>query len=123
MQARATSRKSPLAASRSAVLALALAATLAIPPGSALAGAKLSIDASAERSERFAERTCDRDRNCVRHGVLNCKRQTRRVVLCRIFDERKTGAQGRYECSRLIRVALDPASGRVPVTGLGRWQC
>jgi hypothetical protein len=84
---------------------------------------KLSIDAAAERSARFAERTCDRDRHCIRHGVLNCKRQSRRVVLCRVFDERKTHVQGRYECSRLIRVALDPASGRVPVTGLGRWQC
>jgi hypothetical protein len=112
-----------LVASRSVILASAVLATLALPAGSALAGSKLSIDAAAERSARFAERTCDRDRNCVRNGVLNCKRQGRRVVLCRIFDERKTRAQGRYECSRLIRVALDPASGRVPVTGLGRWQC
>jgi hypothetical protein len=112
-----------LAASRSVVFALALAAALAVPPGSALAGPKLSIDAAADRSERFAERICDRDRNCVRHGVLNCRRQSRRVALCRIFDERHTRAQGRYRCSRLIRVALDPASGRIPVTGLGRWQC
>src|SRR6478735_1485653 len=108
MQARVTSRKSPLAASRRAVFALALLATLAIGSGSALAGPKLSIGAAAERSERFAERICDRDRHCVRHGVLNCRRQSRRVALCRIFDERKTRAQGRYECSRLIRVALDP---------------
>jgi len=112
-----------LVASRSVILASAVLATLALQAGSALAGSKLSIDAAAERSARFADSTCDRDRNCVRHGVLNCKRQSRRVVLCRIFDERKTRAQGRYECSRLIRVALDPASGRVPVTGLGRWQC
>jgi hypothetical protein len=113
-----------LVACRSVVVfGLVLVATLAIQPRSALAGPKLSIDAAAERSARFAERTCDRDRNCVRHGVLNCRRQSRRVVLCRIFDERETRIQGRYECSRLIRVALDPASGRVPVTGLGRWQC
>jgi len=92
-------------------------------PGSALAGQKLSIDAAAERSARFAEQVCDRDRNCVRHGVLNCRRQSRRVVLCRVFDERDTSAQGRYDCSRLIRVALDPASGQIPVTGLGRWEC
>ena len=45
------------------------------------------------------------------------------MALCRIFDVRKTRVQGRYECSRLIRVALDPANGRVPVTGLGRWHC
>ena len=88
-----------------------------------MAAPKLSIDSATERSERFAERICDRDRNCIRHGVLNCNRQSPRVVLCRIFDERDTRVQGRYECSRLIRVALDPASGRVPVTGLGRWQC
>jgi hypothetical protein len=113
-----------LVAFRSVILASAVLATLALPPAIALAGgAKLSIDAASERSARFAERICGRDRNCVRHGVLNCKRQSRRVVLCRVFDERDTRAQGRYECSRLIRVALDPASGRVPVTGLGRWQC
>ena len=123
MRARATSRRSPLPAFRSAVVAFALVAALAIPPASALAGTKLSIHAAAERSANFAERTCDRDRNCIHHGVLNCRRQSRRVVLCRIFDERHTRAQGRYRCSRLIRVALDPASGRVPVTGLGRWQC
>jgi hypothetical protein len=101
----------------------ALLATLAIPPGTALAGPQLPIDAAAERSAEFAKSTCDRDRNCVRQGVLNCRRQSRRVVLCRIFDERKTPAQGRYKCSRLIRLALDPASRQVPVTGLGRWQC
>ena len=112
-----------MVASRSVILASAILATLALPPGSAPAGSKLSIDAASERSARFAERICDRDRNCVRHGVLNCKRQSRRVVLCRVFDERDTRAQGRYECSRLIRVALDPATGRIPVTGLGRWQC
>ena len=104
-------------------MAFALFAALAVAPASAVAGQKLATDAAAERSARFAERTCDRDRNCVRHGVLNCRRQSRRVVLCRIFDERETRTQGRYECSRLIRVALDPASGRVPVTGLGSWHC
>jgi hypothetical protein len=113
-----------LPAFRSVLLALALLGALAIPPGSALAASpKLPIDAAAERSAGFAERTCDHDRSCVRHGVLNCRRQSRRVVLCRVFDERDTSAQGRYECSRLIRLALDPATGRVPVTGLGRWQC
>ena len=110
--------------SRSGILvAFALLAVLAIPPGSAAAGLKLSVESGAERSARFAERTCARDRNCVRHGVLNCRRQSRRVVLCRIFGERRTRTQGRYVCSRLIRVALDPATGRAPVTGLGRWHC
>jgi hypothetical protein len=105
------------------LVAIALLTALAIPPGSAAAGLRLSIDAGAERSARFADRTCARDPNCVRHGVLNCRRQSRRVVLCRIFGERRTRTQGRYVCSRLIRVALDPATGRAPVTGLGRWHC
>jgi hypothetical protein len=113
-----------LVVSRSGILvAFALLTALAIPPGSAAAGLRLSIDTGAERSARFADRTCSRDPNCVRHGVLNCRRQSRRVVLCRIFGERRTRTQGRYVCSRLIRVALDPATGRVPVTGLGRWHC
>ena len=110
--------------SRSGLLvALALLAALAILPGSAAAGLKLSIDAGAERSARYADRTCARDPNCVRHGVLNCRRQSSRVVLCRIFGERKTRTQGRYVCNRLVRVALDPATGRAPITGLGRWHC
>jgi hypothetical protein len=108
--------------SLAAIVALCVA-LLVLPAASPAAGPKLPIGTAAERSARFAERTCDRDRNCVRHGVLNCRRDSRRVVLCRIFDERDTRAQGRYECSRLIRVALEPRTGRVPVTGLGRWHC
>ena len=118
------SRRWPSVASRSLTAAVALCAVaIALPVATSLAGPKLPIGTAAERSARFAERICKRDRNCVRHGVLNCRRQSRRVVICRIFDERDTRAQGRYECSRLIRVALDPASGRVPITGLGRWHC
>jgi hypothetical protein len=118
------SQRWPSVASRSVILAsLTLLAALALPAGSALAGLKLPIGTAVERSADFAQRTCHQDRNCVRHGVRNCRRQSRRVVLCRIFDERKTPVQGRYECSRLIRLSLDPQTGRVPVTGLGRWQC
>jgi len=112
-------------ASRRHIVGIALCALLTVLATSTAlaAGPKLRIDRAGERSARFAERTCDRDRNCVRHGVLNCRRQARRVVICRVFDERDTRAQGRYECSRLIRVALAPASRRVAVTGLGRWHC
>ena len=109
-------------AARPLAAGLALCAALGALAGPAMA-LRLTTDRAGDRSLDFAERTCNRDRLCVRFGVLNCKRQSRRVVLCRVFDERKTHVQGRYECSRLIRVALDPASGRVPVTGLGRWQC
>jgi hypothetical protein len=54
---------------------------------------------------------------------MNCRRQGRNIALCRIFDERKTRVQGRYTCQRLVRVALDPATRRTPVTGLGSWHC
>jgi hypothetical protein len=101
----------------------ALLGCLALAVPSALAVSKLTIPKARERSERFARRTCAHDGHCVRHGVLNCRRQGPRTVLCRIFDERATGAQGRYRCNRLIRVTLDPPSGRRPVTGIGRWHC
>ena len=78
---------------------------------------------AAQKSGLFAKRTCAHDSSCVRHGVSNCRRQSRRVVLCRIFDERDTSVQGKYRCTRLIRVSLDPATQRTPVTGLGRWNC
>jgi hypothetical protein len=112
-------------ASRRHIIGIALCALLTVlgTTTALAAGPKLRIDRAAERSAEFAERTCDRDRNCVRHGVSNCRRQSRRIVICRIFDERDTRAQGRYLCSRLIRLALDPETRFVPVTGLGRWRC
>jgi hypothetical protein len=110
-------------ASRRQILAAALCALLTLPAAALAAGPKLSVERAAARSESFAAQICEHDPNCARHGVLNCRRQSRRVVICRVFDERKTRAQGRYTCSRLIRLALDPATGRVPVTGLGPWHC
>jgi hypothetical protein len=105
-------------------MALALCATIVLlaQPAAAL-GLKLTIERAGDRSADFAARTCDRDEHCIAHGVLNCHRQGRHVVLCRIFDDRRTEVQGRYRCSRLIRLSLDPRSRRVPVTGLGHWQC
>lgn len=78
---------------------------------------------AAERAARFAGSTCEHDPHCVGDGVANCRRQAPRVVLCRIFVERKTQVQGNYRCHRLVRMALDPATRRKPVTGLGRWHC
>ncbi len=101
------------------ILALAVLATAAEP---ALA-LRLDIERAERRAADFAKRTCARDRHCVRHGVLNCRRQARRVVLCRVFDDRKTRIQGRYRCRRLVRLSLDPRTRRVPITGLGRWHC
>jgi hypothetical protein len=103
------------------VLALgAVLAALALP---ATAAVKLPIEVAAEKSFTFAKHTCAHDKNCIRYGVLNCRRQSLHVVLCRIFDERRTDAQGKYECNRLIRVALDLRTYRIPVTGLGPWHC
>jgi hypothetical protein len=102
-----------------AVLCVALA-TLTAP---AAAVVKLQIPRAAEKSGVFAMHTCAHDESCVRHGVLNCHRKTLHIVLCRIFIRRHTVVQGRYECTRLIRLSIVPRTHRVPVTGLGRWHC
>jgi hypothetical protein len=102
--------------------ALLVCAALAAIAGPA-AALKLPVERAEQRSLDFAERTCARDKHCVRAGVLNCRRQSPKVVLCRIFDERRTQVQGRYRCERLIRLSLDPRTRRLPVTGLGSWHC
>ncbi|SRR6266516_6662771 len=103
--------------------ALALCVVLAVLAMPATAAVKLPVRVAAEKSFLFAKHTCAHDQNCVRYGVLNCRRQSQHVVLCRIFDERSTAAQGKYECNRLIRVVLDPSTYRILVTGLGPWHC
>jgi precorrin isomerase len=99
---------------------LALSAAMAVP---ATAAVKLPVATAADKAFVFAKRTCAHDRNCVRYGVTNCRRQSLHVVLCRIFDERSTEAQGTYQCTRLVRVALDPVTYRILVTGQAPWQC
>jgi hypothetical protein len=104
-----------------AVLAvLALTWAMATPAAGAV---KLPIATAADKAFVFAKRTCAHDRNCVRYGVTNCRRQSLHVVLCRIFDERSTEAQGKYQCTRLVRVVLDPVTYRIVITGQGDWQC
>ncbi len=103
--------------------AAALCAALTVLALPASAAVKLPVELAAEKSFVFAKHTCAHDRNCVRYGVLNCNRQSLHVVLCRIFDERSTDAQGKYECNRLVRVALNPSSYRIQVTGQGPWHC
>jgi len=105
-----------------AAAAALLAACAAIAVPCALAASRLTVPAAAERSDSFAWRTCAHDKHCVAYGVLNCRRQGPRVVLCRIFDTRSTRVQGTYRCDRLIRVTLDPPH-RMSITGLGRWHC
>jgi hypothetical protein len=89
----------------------------------ASAGEKLSIPAARERAAAFAERTCAHDASCARSGVRNCRHQSDRVVLCRIFDHRKTDEQGNFVCTRLIRLALQLPSRKIPVTGVSDWDC
>jgi hypothetical protein len=109
-------------AARPLVAGLALCATLGALAAPVMA-LTLTIDRAGDRALDFAERTCTRDKHCVRSGVRNCRRQGRHIALCRIFDERKTRVQARYRCERLIRMTLDPRTSRLPVTGLGRWHC
>jgi hypothetical protein len=104
---------------------IALAAACIVAAGGAEAASakpRLSVPLAKDKSGDFAARTCSHDENCVRSGVLNCRRERRLVVFCRIFVRRDTAHQGRYACNRLIRVSL-PARQRPRVTGIGGWHC
>jgi hypothetical protein len=96
---------------------------LAVTGPQALAAIELPISRAAEKSALFADHTCAHDKHCVGHGVSNCHRQRPRIVFCRIVLRRSTPTQGRYRCTRLVRLGMDPKTHRVPVTGLGHWQC
>jgi len=105
---------------RIALATAALFACLALP---AQAGERLSISAARERAENYAETTCKHDSSCAKAGVKNCRRHSARVVLCRIFDHRKTEEQGNFVCTRLVRFSLMPKTGKIPVTGVSDWSC
>jgi hypothetical protein len=101
--------------------ALIVAGVLALPAAGAV---KLTVESGADRSLMYAEHTCDHDPHCVKYGITNCSRQALHVVLCRIFLERATADQGRYACTKLVRVALDPYDPiRAAVTGTGPFSC
>jgi|GEM_PF-1130829 len=100
-----------------------LAALLVVAAPVDAAGPKLTIAAAKERAAKYARNTCKRDSRCIGSGVRGCQRHRRRVVVCRIFDRRRTDAQGRYTCTRLVRLALDPRTRRIPVTGVSDWSC
>lgn len=112
-----------MVAPRPLLVAVAALAVLALLAGTALAASKLTIPRAKQRAADFAAKTCKRDEKCVKSGVLNCRRKSRNVVFCRIFNRRHTEAQGRYVCNRLVRLSRNPKTNRVPVTGLGRWHC
>jgi hypothetical protein len=84
---------------------------------------KLPIPAAREKALTFAENICAHDKSCANAGVQSCRRLSDRIVLCRIFDHRKTEKQGNFVCTRLVRLALKPGSHRVSVTGVGDWSC
>jgi hypothetical protein len=98
----------------------ALFALLVIP---AQAGEKLSIPDARERAEKYASKTCEHDESCAKAGVQSCRRHSDRVVLCRVFDHRRTDEQGNFVCTRLVRLSLKPKTGRIPVTGVSDWDC
>ena len=103
-----------------ALAAVAVSATFA----ASAAGHLLPIHAAATKSFYYAKRACNVDRLCDRYGVLACKRQQAHVVICNIFNDRDTPAQGRYRCTKLVRVAYRyPTSVKPVLTGFGDWKC
>ena len=45
-------------------------------------------------------------------------------MICDIFNDRDTPAQGRYRCLRLVRIAYtSPYSHKPTITGFGNWRC
>lgn len=106
---------------RIALAGLAAVALVAVP--AVAAAERLSMSTARERAEVFAESTCAHDKSCARSGVADCRRQGDRIILCRIFDHRRTEEQGSFRCTRIIRLALEPRTHRVPVTGISSWDC
>ena len=102
------------------LVSLAMFLSVSLPAEGA---AKLPIHAAREKALTFAENICAHDKSCANAGVKNCRRLSDRIVLCRIFDHRKTDKQGNFVCTRLVRLALKPGSHRVSVTGVGDWSC
>lgn len=107
---------------RASALPLA-AATLLVIAATASAGEKLPIPDARDRAAAYAEKTCENDDSCAAPGVQNCRRLKDRVVLCRIYDHRKTEEQGNFVCTRLVRLALKLPSHKSPVTSVTDWDC
>ncbi len=99
---------------------LLLLATAAMP---AVAAVKLPVKLAGDKAFIFAKNTCAHDVNCVKYGITNCNRQSLHVILCRMYVERSTAAQGDYDCQKLVRVVLDPITYKIVVTGTSNWAC
>jgi hypothetical protein len=98
----------------------ALLSAVAMP---AVAAVKLPVSIAAQKAFIFAKHTCAHDVHCVKYGTTNCRRISLHVVFCRMYNERSTAAQGRYACSKYVRVILDPITFKVIVTGNSGWSC
>lgn len=106
---------------RIALGALAALALIAVPAAGSTE--QLSIAKARDRAEGFAASTCKHDTSCASSGVRSCRRHSNRIVLCQIFDHRKTEDQGNFLCTRIVRLTLQPSTGRIPVTGVSSWEC
>jgi hypothetical protein len=102
------------------IASFVLLATVAMP---AVAAVKLPVQTAGNKAFQFAKHTCAHDLHCVKYGITNCNRQSLHVILCRMYVERSTPAQGRYACQKLVRVVLDPITYRIVVTGTSSWNC
>ena len=100
--------------------AFVLLATVAMP---AAAAVKLPVKVAARKAFIYARHTCAHDVHCVKYGITNCRRLSLHVVACRMYVERSTPAQGRYDCQKLVRVALSPINYKILVTGTTSWAC
>jgi hypothetical protein len=98
----------------------ALLAAVAMP---AVAAVELPAKTAADKAFIYAKHTCAHDVHCVKYGITNCRRISLHVVFCRMYVERSTAAQGQYNCQKLVRVALDPITYKILVTGTSDWSC
>ena len=104
-----------------AVLAALAAGLVAAPSASAH---KLTIKAAATKAFYYAQRACNVDQYCDRFGLVRARRQSLHVVIVTIFNDRTTPAQGRYRCTRLVRVAYRSGFSNKPtITGFSKWNC
>jgi hypothetical protein len=87
------------------------------------AAVKLPVHLAGDKAFIFAKHTCAHDVHCVKYGITNCRRGSLHVVFCRMYVERSTAAQGRYACQKYVRVALDPITYKILVTGTSKWAC
>jgi hypothetical protein len=89
----------------------------------AAAAVKLPVSVAGDKAFIYAKHTCAHDLSCVKYGITNCRRISLHVVFCRMYVERSTAAQGRYDCQKYVRVALDPITYKILVTGTSPWAC